>query len=100
MVPEGDGSITHLISDFVIELLEMLEVPEERINELAAKLELVRTLDGKPEDMMVYMCSVGQHLIQSKDDSSDVLISLDPTETQIQKQAIRMTQSYLAMLNC
>ena len=97
-MPIGDGSITHLISDFVIELLEMLEVPEERINELAAKLELVRTLNGKPEDMMVYMCSVGQQLIQGKDDS-DILISLDPTETQIQKQAIRMTQSYLAMLN-
>ena len=95
---EGEIGITHLISDFVIDLLERLEIPEERINELAAKLELVRTLNDKPEDMMVYLCSVGQQLIQSMDDS-EIVISLEPTETQIQKQAIRMTQSYLAMLN-
>ena len=51
--------MTHLISDFVIELLEKLEIAEEQLNELAASLKLVSNLDGKPEDMMLQLCNIG-----------------------------------------
>ena len=52
----------HLISDFVIEILEAVNLDEEVINELVAKLELITTL-GRVEDLMVYLCFVGQKII-------------------------------------
>ena len=67
---EQPQTIVHLISDFVIELLETLMDNEDKINELVAKLELVSTLE-KPEDMMVYLCSVGQKIIESRDGNDD-----------------------------
>ena len=54
-----------MISDFVIELLETLEVPESQINELVAKLEIVNTLD-QPEELMVHLCSVAKRLIEDR----------------------------------
>ena len=54
-----EKEIIHLISEFVIELLEMLGLEQDKINsELVAKLELVSTL-RRPEDMMVHLCSIG-----------------------------------------
>ena len=55
----------HLISDFVIELLETLDIPESQISELIAKLELVTTLD-QPEELMVHLSSVGQRIMENK----------------------------------
>ena len=50
----------------MIELLETLLIDEDKINELIAKLELVTTLE-QPEDLMVYLCNIGQKIIASKD---------------------------------
>jgi len=46
----------------VIEILEAVNLDEEVINELVAKLELITTL-GRVEDLMVYLCFVGQKII-------------------------------------
>ena len=97
---EQEQTIVHLISDFVIELLENLQVEEFKISELAAKLELVTTLE-QPEDLMVYLCSIGQKIIESKDGEVEEKLGnvTQPTLPQVQMHAARMTLCYLALLS-
>ena len=64
MEDEMPQTIVHLISDFVIELLETLDIPEEQINELGAKLQLVTTVK-QPEELLVHLCSVGEKIMES-----------------------------------
>ena len=86
-------SIVHLISDFVIELLESLEVPEDQIEELAAKLEVVSNLE-RPEDLMVHLCEVARRIIDGENPAED-----KASEAQIRLQAAKMTLSFLALLS-
>ena len=92
----------HLISDFVIELLETLDIPASQINELLAKLEIVGTLD-QPEQLMVHLCKVAQNIIQdgqAMEDETIIEQLKNPTKDQVRVHAARMTLCYLALLNC
>ena len=89
-------SIVHLISDFVIELLEALDIPQSQINELVAKLEIVQTMES-PEELMVHLCQIGQKIIQGKNDEAELFTRT--TKEQVRLQAARMALCYLALLN-
>ena len=62
----------HQISDFVIELLETLDIPENQIEELVAKMELVRTLE-RPEDLMVHLSSIARQIIDGENPSEELI---------------------------
>jgi hydroxypyruvate isomerase len=86
----------HLISDFVIELLETLDIPVTQIEELVASMELVKTLD-RPEDMMVHLSGIARQIINGET-PSELRIS-EPSLSQVRLQAAKMTRSYLALLS-
>lgn len=88
-------SIVHLISDFVIELLESLEIPDAQIEELAANMELVKTLD-RPEDMLIHLTTIAGKIIKNESLETDQI--LEPTLPQIRLEAAKMTLSYLGLL--
>ena len=50
-------TVDHLLSDFVIDLLEQLEIPEQHIEQLKAEMIHVSTLK-QPEELMVHLSSV------------------------------------------
>lgn len=85
----------HLISDFVIELLESLEIPDAQIEELAANMELVKTLD-RPEDMLIHLTTIAGKIIKNESLETDQI--LEPTLPQIRLEAAKMTLSYLGLL--
>ena len=48
----------------MIELLEALDIPEAQIEELAANMELVKTLD-RPEDLMIHLSAIAARIIKN-----------------------------------
>lgn len=48
-------SVMNLLSDLVLDLLDLLEIPKEQVNEeLEASIEIVKTV-SKAEELMVHL---------------------------------------------
>ena len=68
-------TVVHMVSEFVIELLQALEVPESQIDELVARLEFCKPLDsdcdGEFSDnlVMVQLCEIANRIIANRDES-------------------------------
>ena len=88
----------HLLSDFVVDLYEMLEIPydqhvdpegdgdeprqiEDIIN---ARLKIVRSV-GKAEDLMVHLTTIASRIINKRIDDEDEAEEkyLEPTDEEI-----------------
>ena len=56
----------HLLSDYVMETLEAIGIPENQINnELAGKMEFINTVE-RPEDLMVHLSGIAKKIIDKK----------------------------------
>ena len=54
----------HLISEFVIALLQTLDVPESQIDELVAKLEFCKQVpESSTNTTMVQLCEIAHKII-------------------------------------
>ena len=59
-------SIVHLLSDYVMETLEAIGIPEAQINnELAGRMEFIDTVD-RAEDLMVHLGGIAHKIINKK----------------------------------
>lgn len=99
MNTEGDAeelTVVHLISNFVMELLDILDVSEEDKEQLQAKLQHVETFE-KPEDMLVHLSYIAQRILNGETDPQDEKVT-KPTPEQNQMMAAKMTLSYIALL--
>ena len=88
-------SIDHLLSDYVIELLESLEIPEEQINELKAEMVPISTLE-QPEELMVHMSSIAANIIKGEPVTQAML---EPKREEVRLQAAKMSLCFLALLS-
>jgi len=85
----------NLLSDLVLDLLELLEIPKEQVSdELEANIETVKTLD-KAEDLMVHLSLIAKRIVNKEPLDS----ALEPTQSQVRLQAAKMAMCYLALLS-
>jgi len=92
---ENPRSVINLLSDYVLDLLELLEIPSEQVEEeLEARMQLIKT-QTRPEDLIVHLCSIAKRLIDKQPVEED---HLEPTAAQVRLNAAKMTMCFLALL--
>ena len=70
-------TLVHMVSEFVIELLQALEVPESQIDELVAQLEFCKPVESDSDSegefsdnlVMVQLCEIANRIIANRDEA-------------------------------
>ena len=88
-------TVDHLLSDFVIDLLEQLEIPEQHIEQLKAEMIHVSTLE-RPEELMVHLSGVAAQIIRGDPVGEEML---EPRKDEVRLQAAKMSLCFLALLS-
>ena len=52
-----------MVSDFVVDLLKSIEVPDSQLDELEANVVKLTEFQRK-DDLMIYLCKVAQSIIE------------------------------------
>ncbi len=88
-------TVDHLLSDFVIDLLEQLEIPEQHIEQLKAEMIHVSSLE-QPEELMVHLSNIAAKLIRGEPVEEEML---EPSKDEVRLQAAKMSLCFLALLS-
>ena len=85
-----------MISDLVIELLELLGKDDSEIETLAASMELVTTLD-RPEDLLVHLSDVAQRIIEQTDYPYEEIT--EPRIRHVHMHAAKLTRAIITLMS-
>lgn len=58
----GQVNVIEMLPNYVIDLLEMMEHDQSKINELQGEQVHITTVD-RDEDVLVYLCSIAERLM-------------------------------------